>query len=513
MLNIKSFSSPMLVFSLAAILSFALSSCDGDKAENLLSIVEDSERGLSSLKTSSSNVALAVGESTQISVQGFYYTGVDAKFTEPVKWVSLDPAVASVGSDGDITAVSEGVTEIQVSWRTYSASTNVSVNEAALQSIELSSLSLEMDACRSASLSATGIYSDGTSRQLPDTVNWSLLDTTLGSIEINPDFSITITSLGHGSTSLDVSVENVNASLPVVMLDTLTSIAITPDLSTLTPGERVALLATGNYNDVSEFDISSNAAWLLENQLPDDSIAELDLISFDSVKLDTFGIGTATLEASCGGVSATTPVVIALAPEFESLLVTNGIEVELGAGEAVSLEVFGVYADGSTQDLSLLVDWSLPVMNSELFTLSISDISAGVITADANMIVEQSIVIIATYEELTTTTTVYGERGVENTLQSLDVKIVDSLGNESSAPTQVPYLLVVGNTKQLHVDAAYLTGSERVLDANVFWSNVNPSIATVDSLGVVSAIAAGQTTISASFGGMTFQMSVSVSEI
>ena len=213
-------------------------------------------------------------------MRGSYYSGIESDFKEPVKWVSLDSAVATVGSDGDITAVTKGTTELQVSWRTYSTSINVTVNEAALQSVEFSTPSLEMDACRSATLSATAMYSDGTSRRLPDTANWFLVDTTLGSIEIDPHSSITVTSLGHGTTRLDVTVENVTASVPIVMLDTLASIAIEPDLSSLTPGEQVTLSASGNYSDGSEFDISGSALWQLVDLSPDDSIAELDPISF-----------------------------------------------------------------------------------------------------------------------------------------------------------------------------------------------------------------------------------------
>ena len=132
-MNIKLFTSSMQAFSLAAVMTLGLLGCDSDNAVELQSIVEDSERGLSSLLISTANVALAVGDSIQVSVRGNYYSGIDAEFTEPVKWVSHDSAVATVGSNGNITAVSEGATEIHVTWRTYSASTNVTVNEAALQ--------------------------------------------------------------------------------------------------------------------------------------------------------------------------------------------------------------------------------------------------------------------------------------------------------------------------------------------------------------------------------------------
>ncbi len=500
----------MQAFSLAAVMTLGLIGCDGDKAEELQSIVEDSERGLSSLSISTANVALAVGGSIQISVRGNYYSGIDAEFTEPVEWVSHDTAVATVGSNGDITAVSEGATEIHVTWRTYSASTNVTVNEAALQSIEVGSPSLEMDACRSASLSATGIYSDGTSRPLSNTVSWLLADTTLGSIEIDPDSSITVTSLGRGSTRLDISVENVSASVPVVMLDTLASIAIAPDLPTLTPGKQVALSAIGSYNDGSEFDISGSALWQLLDALPDASIAELDPTSLIPKQLDTLDVGTATLEVSCGDVSTTTPIAIALTPVLETLQVANGVEVDLVPGEAVTLQVFGVYSDGSTEDLSLLVDWILPATEALPFTLSTSDISTGIITADQDIIVERSTSANASYEGLTASTTVYANRGVEDTLQSLKVTLVDSLGNESAAPMDSPYIFATGNMVQLHVNAVYLTNTERVPDANIFWSNADPSITTVDSQGLVSAIAAGQTTIRASFGGLTFSVPVSV---
>ena len=68
--------------------------------------------------------------------------------------------------------------------------------------------------------------------------------------------------------------------------------------------------------------------------------------------------------------------------------------------------------------------------------------------------------------------------------------------------------LAVGGTSRLNVKAYDV--NERLVPANVAWSSRFPNIATVDSSGVVTAIAVGQTEVVASVGFVTASIQVRV---
>jgi uncharacterized protein YjdB len=72
-------------------------------------------------------------------------------------------------------------------------------------------------------------------------------------------------------------------------------------------------------------------------------------------------------------------------------------------------------------------------------------------------------------------------------------------------PTSLP----AGQTSQLTVSASNPGGSQ-VVTSGVTWQSSKPAVATVSSAGVLSALSAGTTTITATYGGTSGTLAVTV---
>ncbi len=68
-----------------------------------------------------------------------------------------------------------------------------------------------------------------------------------------------------------------------------------------------------------------------------------------------------------------------------------------------------------------------------------------------------------------------------------------------------------GKTLQMNAVGTYNDGSQKSLSHGVFWSTDTPSIATVDSAGIVTGVTPGQSTITGSSGTVIGSATITVS--
>ncbi|WP_248928304.1 S-layer homology domain-containing protein [Paenibacillus hamazuiensis] len=84
------------------------------------------------------------------------------------------------------------------------------------------------------------------------------------------------------------------------------------------------------------------------------------------------------------------------------------------------------------------------------------------------------------------------------------------LAVEGLLSDQGDQVLSVGDTLQLTAKAVYSDQSIRKVDDGVTYSSSDPSVATVDSNGVITAKAPGTVTITVSFGGKSYSVTITV---
>ncbi|SDJ03730.1 Ig-like domain (group 2) [Frankineae bacterium MT45] len=169
---------------------------------------------------------------------------------------------------------------------------------------------------------------------------------------------------------------------------------------------------------------------------------------------------------------------------LNSLAVTPATASAL-VGATTQFHATGTYSDASTADLTSTASWSSS--NPGVATVN----SAGLVTA-----------VGAGTATITATS-----GSVSN---SATIKVTAPVTLTGVTLTGVPASLAKGLTGQLAATANYSDGTSTSITSSATWSSANPSVATVSSGGLLTAVGVGATTITVSFGGKSAIASTSV---
>lgn len=526
-----------------------LAACN-DNTE-LVDVVEDGEAGVIALKTSNDSIVLAAGQNFTLSASADFDDGSQSVFDDDIKWVSRDENIATVSSDGTVTAVAEGQTIVSYHWRRISGTTEVTVSAAALSAINFSATQIEEQACSEVTVSATGLYSDGTVEALPTGSVWSSDNESTVVVQAQQGNTAELFLLNNGTANLTLANGSVTDSIPVtataalaeLRFDNLSNDASGINSATLIAGTDYAVQLTAVHADDTEQNINQFAQLVLA-VADDNSVAATNGIVFDThpdsgANIDTntattdnapagaeagpaeellestsaFDIiqtdddnllirtkqpGTGTLSATCGGLTTSMMVDVIEPPTLSSIsfadtteTTAGDAEADLEPGQTLSLSLVAHYSDGSTQPVTDDIQWSVVSGDTDSFTV---DVTSGAVTANADMVMEQSVVLRAVVDTATADVRVVSNRGVVETVSSTQLFFVDQSG--LSLPlTTAQSALSVGDTLQLTLKTVYNSGREEFSLSNLFWSNLNPDIASIDGSGLLTAHAPGTTSI------------------
>ena len=191
---------------------------------------------------------------------------------------------------------------------------------------------------------------------------------------------------------------------------------------------------------------------------------------------------------AAGVVSSATLVSVQLVPDPVSV-VTSQLNVRR------QLTLVGTYSDGTTRFLTESASWS----SSAASVASISNTagSKGLLTANA-------------YGTATLTATVNGL--TDTTLVTVAQPAVTTITLTPASPT-----IANGTAIQLQATATFADGSTQPATSLATWIAADPAIATVGDTaatkGLVTAVAPGSTTVSASYNGVSGTASVTVTAV
>jgi uncharacterized protein YjdB len=208
------------------------------------------------------SATLPKGTTANLIATGTYSDSTTANITTQVTWTSNDPLTATVGSHTGIvfgTAIGSTSTTAVLGSITSSNTTDIHVIAATLSSIAVTPVSTTLAKGTSATLTATGTYSDGSHVDISTQVTWhsaSIATATVGS-------DGTVTGVELGSTKAYASSNSINspnvdiAVTPAI----LSSIAVTPSPATLAKGASTNLKAIGTFSDSTTEDITTKTTW------------------------------------------------------------------------------------------------------------------------------------------------------------------------------------------------------------------------------------------------------------
>ena len=156
-------------------------------------------------------------EAEQLQLWSFYSTGQTFRRTDVI-WLSSNPAALSVTSDGFVVALAAGTSTVSVRLGDKVIATRlVTIKNVTLQSISIGPADLTIPFPAPLQITATGVYSDGSTFDLTHQVNWES-DPDLGFNTLEAISPVSVVAIGKvGTFRISASFEGTVASASVAV--------------------------------------------------------------------------------------------------------------------------------------------------------------------------------------------------------------------------------------------------------------------------------------------------------
>ncbi len=377
-----------------------------------------------------------------------------------VTWSSSAAAVATVDASGLVTAVGNGTATITASAASASGMATVTVAQSpdsvAVLPAEATITALG-DTLR---LAAEALDANGQSVAGVE-LAWESSDDAVATV----DASGLVTAVGNGTAAITASAASASGMATVTVAQSPDSVAVLPAEATITAlGDTLRLAAEAlDANGQSVADVEF--AW----ESSDDAVATVDA----SGLVTAAGNGTAAITASAGSASGMAAVTVMQVPDSVAVLPAEGTIAALG--DTLRLTAEALDANGQS------------VAGAE-FAWESSD--------DAVATVDASGLVTAAGNGMATITASAGE-----VTGSATVAVVQEVGAVAIAPT-ADTLVAFGDTVRFSAEAQDANGHP-MLGAMFDWTSGDTLVATVDSAGLATAVAAGEAEVTATSAGVT----------
>ena len=445
-----------------------------------------STTGLTSIAITPSNPSVSVGGTQQFTATGTFSGGSTYDLTKSVNWNSSKGTIATIsnapGLQGLATALAAGTATIRCSSNQITATTTLTVTSGpVLQSIAVTPAAPSIALGYGQQFTATGTYSDGSTRDLTSTVTWNSSAANVATINT----AGMATSAATGTSTISATSGSISGSAVLTVSPAaLLSIAVTPANATAALGTTQQYKAVGTYSDGSTLDLTSTAIWSSSST----AVASISNAPGTQGLASTVTIGSTTISATSGSVVGSTVLTVTQAV-LTAIAVTPALP-SIPAGTTQQFTATGTFTDGSVQDVTMSVAWSSSAAG--IATISNDSGKQGLATSLSS----GTSTITATSEAIAGSTTLTVTPAV---LLSITISPI----NLTIAP---------GTSQQFTAIGTFTDNSTQDLTASALWASSDDSFATIGSTGLATAIADGSTTITATSGTVTGSTTLLVSE-
>lgn len=400
---------------------------------------------LKGISLNKSELNLKKGQSEKLVVS---YDPADTTDKKDVVWASSDTSVVSVAADGTVNALKEGTAEITAKVGDKTAVCKVTVKEIHLNEISLSKAETTIAKGETETLKVIYNPEDTTDDK---TVIWSSSNPEIASVKDG-----VVTAIKAGTTEITAKVGDKTAVCKVTVNIPLESITISPSEMRLESGETKSFKVTYNPEDTTD---DKTIRWNVE----DNTIASVD------------ENGNVTgLKGGVTTVSATSANGLTVSAQVKVLIHTTGLEMsakeaEVNRGEEIQLGVNFIPAntDDSKDVIWYSTDQEVAVVNQN-----------GLVTGKK----AGTAVIRAVAKD--------GGFTAECTVTVKEIPL-EGIKFEEMFPE-----MQEGDSVHLYI--VYIP--ENTTDVkDVEWSSSDEKVATIED-GIVKAVKAGKTTITAKVG-------------
>ncbi len=422
---------------------------------------------VASVTLAPTTISTAVGTVTRLVAT--LRDGKGRVLDRPVTWASLNAAVATVNNQGNVTAVAAGGTVITATAEGRSASATINVSSTPATSVALSLPRDSMAVSNTMQASATPLDANG-KPMTGRTLAWQSSNPAVATI----NSSGSITALVAGQTKISVICDG------IVTTRTLTVISPTATTLVLTPNSVDVLVGASSQLSAEVRDQLGN---ILKPKTLTWSSANTGVVSVSSTGAVTgVSLGSANVTVSTGGLTASGTVNVRNVPVANVSVTpaTTGVV----AGKSVALTVTSTDASGA-------------VLTNRVATFASSDVNVASVDASGLVtgVAKGTATISVTVEGKVATVVVTVLPGTIAPVATVTFTLNSSVLNPRETTASVA--------------ESYDANGNR-LDRAFSYASLNPNVATIDSRGVITAIASGTVSLSVTAEGVTAYASLTV---
>jgi len=451
---------------------------------------------------------IIAGDSITYTATGFKTNNASLDLTHLVTWESQRQNIASfdVTNKNIVTGVAEGTSYITASYvppgeaDAIIASTQMQVTAKTLRSISIVPTTARTDIGSGKhlfmkglndQLSAVGLYSDGSTDNISNTVNWvsnaSAVATVTGGLFVSA-------TKGDVTISADIDIiesgvtKNIAIDYVAIVGDPLLQlIEVSPQSTVLLANDGVQQYsALGYYSDGTNGDLTSTVTWLAGNasDLSADKVGEFITPATKGLltaqKIGTIGV-SATIKDfdNVDKVGNTLVNVVGIA----SIIVEQIPAGAIYAGQNATFRAQGITADNKRVDLNHDITWGIVGAG----VINPASDGTGTVTVDTS-----------SNAGFTLTATVVTSGLNDDLAVTVNTKLLTSM-TLSVDSLNVPH----GLTRQASINATYSDGSNGDATTSVSWVSADVGKLTVDAAGVISTTGAGTVNLKAQFTNAT----------
>jgi hypothetical protein len=338
-----------------------------------------------------------------------------------------------------------------------------------LQFIQISPSGSSLSIGRNVQLTATGHYSDGSSKDITDLVLWTSSNTSIAGIS-NSGLA---TSHAPGSATVTATLSRVvgHGSITVVAA-ALVSIVISPSAISIFSGQTAQFKAMGAFSDGTQQDITSSVSWTSGNV----AVASINVGDITGLAKG-LSPGVSTISARSGSISSTARLTVIVTNATLVSIAITPADAVLSLGTLEHYVAAGTFSDGSLQDITNSVTWASS--NSRVMSIA----GGGLATARAL----GPVTISATSGSVSVSTTASVQSAALSfiTIRPANKKIAQF------------------TSEQFQGIGTYADGRTHNVTGKVSWTSSNTFVATIGNRGLAKALSPGTTTITAILGSIS----------
>ena len=351
------------------------------------------------------------------------------------------------------------------------------IQPVVLQSIQVTPGTSSIASGLTQAFTATGKYSDNSSKDLTNSASWSSSNSTTATVS---NSGVT-TGKTPGSSTITATSSGVSGSATLTVTSaTLVSLVVSPANELVALGATVQFTAIGTFTDGSTQNLTSTVQWTSANQ----SVAGMNANSTPGLAIGA-ALGTSSISATSGTISGSTTLTVTN-PVITALTVTPAA-ASIAVGTTTQFAAIGTFTDGSTQNVTATAQWTSS--NPAVAGINVngaSGLAKGV--AAGNTTITASLSGVSSSAVLTVT----------------------SANVTSIAVTPITAALPLGTLQQFTATGSFSDGTTQDITGTVTWTSSNNSVASITSSGLATARNLGSVTITAASASIQGTASLSV---